>query len=318
VVSFGYTTTVPLEWKGGTSGFLPEGRPLDLVMSYDANHRQISSDYLQTMGIPLRQGRHFNSGDDVQSMPVAIVNETMARQYWPGEDAVGKRFKIGDPNSDVPWLMIVGVVGDVRQMGMDQPVKAEMYVPHQQTTQSPWFAPRDLVIRASADPMSLVAAVRAEIWSVDPDQPVSNIRTMDEVLGEESAPRELSMTLLVVFAGLALLLAAIGIYGVLSYFVAQSTPEIGIRLAMGAQAGDVVGLVLRRGMTLTLVGVGIGLIASFLLTRLMSTLLYGVSASDPTTFGVIALLLTSVALLACYIPARRAARIDPMIALRSE
>jgi putative ABC transport system permease protein len=270
------------------------------------------------MGIPLQQGRHFNSGDTGQSMPVAIVNETMARQYWPGEDAVGKRFKKGDPNdSTVPWVMIVGVVEDVRQMGLDLPVKAEMYFPYQQDAGAPWFAPRDLVIRASVDPMSLVAAVRAEIRSVDPDQPVSNIRTMDEILGEQSAPR-VSMTLLVVFATLALLLAAIGIYGVLSYFVAQSTPEIGIRLAMGAQSRDVVSLVLRRGMTLTLLGVGIGLIGSFLLTRLMSTLLYGVSASDPTTFGAIALLLTAVALLACYIPARRAARVDPMIALRSE
>lgn len=317
VVSGGYTTTVPLEWKGGTSGFIPEGRLPESGLSYDANHRLVSWEYLQTMGIPLKQGRHFNSGDNTQSMPVAIVNETMARQYWPGEEALGKRFKI-DTDSDVPWLTIVGIVADIRQMGMDVPVKAEMYFPHQQDTQAPWFAPRDLVIRASVDPMSLVAAVRAEIRNVDPDQPVSNIRTMDEVLGEESAPRELSMTLLVVFAGLALLLAAIGIYGVLAYFVAQSTPEIGIRLAMGAQAGDVMSLVLRRGMTLTLLGVGIGLIGSFLLTRLMSTLLYGVSASDPTTFGVIAFLLTAVALLACYIPARRATKIDPMIALRSE
>jgi putative ABC transport system permease protein len=318
VVSGGYTTSVPLEWKGGTSGFLPEGRQPESELSYDANHRQVSWDYLKAMGILLRQGRHFDSGDNAQSMPVAIVNETMARQYWPSENALGKRFKIGGPDSDAPLMMIVGIVADVRQMGIDVPVKAEMYLPYQQDLESPWFAPRDLVIRASVDPMSLVAAVRAEIRSVDPDQPVSNIRTMDEVLGEESAPRELSMTLLAVFAGLALLLAAIGIYGVLSYFVAQSTPEIGIRLAMGAQAGDVVSLVLRRGMTLTLLGVGIGLIGSFLLTRLMSTLLYGVSASDPMTFGVIALLLTAVALLACYIPARRATRIDPMIALRSE
>ena len=319
VASAGYTTTVPLEWKGGTSGFIPEGRLPESALSYDANHRKVSWRYLQTMGIPLQKGRHFNSGDTAQSMPVAIVNETMARQYWPGEDAVGKTFKKGAPNdSTVPWVMIVGVAEDVRQMGLDLPVKAEMYFPYQQDAGAPWFAPRDLAIRASVDPMSLVAAVRAEIRSVDPDQPVSNIRTMEEILGEESAPRELSMTLLAVFATLALLLAAIGIYGVLSYFVVQSTPEIGIRLAMGAQTRDVVSLVLRRGMTLTLVGVGIGLIGSFFLTRLMSTLLYGVSASDPRTFGVIAVLLTAVALLACYIPARRAARIDPMVALRGE
>ena len=318
VVSDGYTTTVPLEWKGGTSGFLPEGRLPESGLSYDANHRQVSWEYLQAMGIPVQEGRHFNNTDNTLSMPVAIVNETMARQYWPGENALGKRFKLGDPDSNVPWIMIVGVAADVRQMGMDIPVKAEMYLPYQQDPESPWYAPRDLVIRTSVDPMTLVSAVRAEIRSVDPDQPVSNIRTMDEILGEESAPRELSMTLLVVFATLALLLAAIGIYGVLSYFVVQSTPEIGVRLAMGAQTRDVVSLVLRRGMTLALAGVGIGLIASSFLTSLMSTLLYGVSASDPRTFGVIAVLLTAVALLACYIPARRAAKVDPIVALRSE
>ena len=318
VVSGGYTTTVPLEWKGGTSGFVPEGRLPEHGLAYDANHRQVSCDYLKTMGIPLVQGRHFDNGDNTQSMQVAIVNETMARRYWPGENALGKRFKLGDQDSEVPWLMIVGIAGDVRQMGLDAPVKAEMYLPYQQDPESSWFAPRDLVIRSSVDPMSLVSGLRAEIRSVDPDQPVSNIRTMDEILGEESAPQELSMTLLAVFATLALLLAAIGIYGVLSYFVVQSTPEIGIRLAMGAQTRDVVSLVLRRGMTLTLLGVGIGLVGSFFLTRLMSTLLYEVSASDPRTFGVIALLLTVVALLACYIPARRASKVDPMIALRSE
>jgi putative ABC transport system permease protein len=318
VVSAGYTTSVPLEWKGGTSGFVPEGHQARPGLSFDANHRNVSADYLQTLGIPLLQGRYFDGSDNARSQAVAIVNETMAHQYWPDQSALGKRFKIGDPDSERPWLVIVGIVGDVKQMGIDVPVKAEMYLPYQQVPYYAWFAPRDLVIRTSVDPTSLIAGVRSEVRAVDPLQPVSNIRTMDQILGEETAPRRLSMTLLATFAGLALLLASIGIYGVLSYFVVQYTPEIGIRLALGAQAGHVLGLVLRRGMTLVAFGVAIGLIASLLLTRWMSSLLYGVSASDPTTFGLIAVMLAAVALLACYIPARRASRVDPLVALRSE
>ena len=318
VISAGYTTSVPLEWKGGTSGFVTEGNLPEQGLSYDANHRNVSADYLQTLGIPLLQGRYFDRSDNAKSQPVAIVNETMARQYWPDQSPLGKRFKIGDPDSERPWLSVVGVVGDVRQMGIDVPVKAEMYLPYQQVPYYAWFAPRDLVIRSSGDPMSLVSAVRSEVRVVDPLQPVSNIRTMEEILGEETTPRRLSMTLLATFAGLALLLAAIGIYGVLSYFVVQYTPEIGIRLALGAQTSHVLGLVLRRGMTLVVLGVAIGLIASLVLTRWMSSLLYGVSASDPATFGLIALMLTVVALLACYIPARRAAKVDPLVALRCE
>ncbi|HXG68897.1 MAG TPA: ABC transporter permease [Blastocatellia bacterium] len=322
VISAGYSTSVPLEWKGGTSGFVVEGRQLEQMLaqglSYDANHRQVSADYLKTMGIPLRQGRYFDETDNAQSMPVAIINETMARQYWPDENPIGKRFKIGGPDEDIPWLTVVGVVGDVRQMGLDVPVKAEMYVPYQQGAQHPWYAPRDLVLRAAGDPKSLVAAVRSAVRAVDPEQPVSNIRTMDEILGEEAGPRRMGVILLAAFAGLALLLASLGIYGVLAYFVAQHTPEIGVRLALGASPRDILGLVLRRGMRLTLLGVSIGLAASFALTRLMASLLYGVSATDPATFAAVALLLAGVALLACYLPARRATKVDPMVALRYE
>jgi putative ABC transport system permease protein len=322
VVSAGYSTSIPLEWKGGTSGFYPEGRTVARAMaeglSYDANHRQVSADYLSTMGIPLRRGRYLNDGDNERAMPVAVINETMARQYWPGEEAIGKRFKLGDPDEDIPWKTIVGVAGDVRQMGPEEPIKAEMYLPSQQIKDQPWFAPRDLVLRTSVDPLTVISAVRSEIRAVDPDQPISNIRTMDEVLGEETASRRLGMTLLTIFAGLALLLCSLGIYGVLAYFVVQHTPEIGVRLALGAQRRDILGLVLKKGMGLALVGVAIGLAAAFTLTRLMTSLLFGVSAADPLTYSSIALLLMLVALCACYLPARRATKVDPMVALTYE
>jgi len=247
-----------------------------------------------------------------------VINETMARQYWPGEDAIGKRFKLGDPDEDKPWQTIVGVVGDVRQMGLEEPIKAEMYLPYQQIKDQPWFAPRDLVLRTSVDPLTVLSAVRSEIRAVDPDQPVSNVRTMDEVLGEETASRRLGMTLLAIFAALALLLCSLGIYGVLAYFVVQHTPEIGVRLALGAQRRDILALVLKKGMGLSLVGVVIGLGAALALTRLMTSLLFGVSAADPLTYAGITLLLSLVALCACYLPARRATKVDPLVALTYE
>jgi putative ABC transport system permease protein len=319
VVSAGYSTSVPLSWKGGTSGFFPEGTtdPIPGV-SYDANHRQVSANYLQTMSIPLRQGRYFDAHDNEHAMPVAIVNETMAREYWPGSDPVGRRFKLGDPSDDIPWLTIVGVVGDVRQMGIDVPVKAEMYLPYRQVNDFEWFVPRDLAIRTNGDPANMVGAVRQAVYAADPDQPISNIATMEEVLGHEAAQRRLGMILLTAFAVLALLLASLGIYGVLAYFVAQHRNEIGVRLALGATPARILLLVLRKGMTLTLLGVVIGLAASFALTRLMTSLLFGVKAVDPLTFAAVPLLLATVALLACWIPARRAAKTDPMIALRYE
>lgn len=322
VVSAGYVTTVPLAIKGGTNGFSIEGRTVEQALAgglpYDANHRQISTDYFKTMGIPIQQGRPFNDGDNERSVYVAIVNETMAREYWPGENAIGKRIKLGDPGDpQVPWMEIVGIAGDVRQMGVDEPVKPEMYFPYQQSIAS-FYSPQDLAIRASAEPLSLVTAVRNEIHQVDPEQPISNIRTMDQILGEETSSRELGMTLLTIFAGLALLLSTLGIYGVLAYFVVQHTQEIGVRMALGAQRNNILGLVLKKGMALTLLGVGIGLAMAFALTRLMASLLYGVGTTDPLTYATIAGLLTAVAFLACYLPARRATKVDPMVALTYE
>src|SRR5689334_205151 len=320
VQSAGYTTSIPLSWKGGTNGFYPEGLKSPIPgMAYDANHRQVSANYLQTMNVPLRAGRYFDQRDNAQAIPVAIVNETMARQYWPGENALGRRFKLGDPDDkDAPWIQIVGIAGDVRQMGLDEPVKAEMYFPYEQIKDQAWYTPRDLVVRTSGDASSLVGPVREAIREVDPDQPVSNIATMAEVLGTEAAERRMGMIMLVGFAALALLLASLGIYGVLAYFVTQHTSEIGVRQALGATPRNILFLVLKKGMGLTLAGVLIGLGCSFALTRLMSSLLFGVKASDPLTFVTVPLVLALVALLACLIPARRATRIDPLVALRYE
>jgi predicted permease len=318
VLSAAYTTSVPLDWKGGTNGISIEGRPVERGTLYDANHRQISIDYFTTIGIPLVQGRLFNQADTEQTAPVAIVNKTMAREFWPGENPIGKRFKPSSPDSKDPWIEIVGVVSDLKQMGPEKPVKPEMYMPFQQVGDQPWYAPRDLVIRTSVPPMSLVTAVVNKIHDIDPDQPVSNIRTMKEVLGEEFGQRQTGTTLLGAFAALAMLLAAIGLYGVLSYFVSQRIPEFGVRIALGAQSRDILFLVLKRGMGLVSAGLAIGLVASFALTRLMQSLLFEVSASDPIVFAVIAVLLAAVAFAACVIPARRATKVDPMIALRYE
>lgn len=319
VVSAGYTTSVPLGWKGGTSGFYPEGVTQAIAgMSYDANHRQVTADYLKTMSIPLLSGRYFTPQDNDKSIPVVIVNETMARQYWPGQSVIGRRLKLGDPNEDIPWLEVIGVVADVRQMGLDAPVKAEMYLPYQQITTHLWYIPRDLAIRTSGDPSLLAGAVRQVIREVDPDQPVSNIATMAELLGEEAAQRRLGMIMLAAFSALALILAAIGIYGVLAYFVSQHTNEIGVRIALGATQSNILIMILRKGMNLTLAGVAIGLVAAFALTRLMSSLLFEVRAVDPLTFVVAPLVLAIAGLLASFIPARRAIKVDPLVALRYE
>jgi predicted permease len=316
VVSAGYSTSVPLEWKGGTNGFEPEGF-YDRRRTYDAVHRQVSADYLRTMGIPLRRGRFFERTDGPESPRVVIVNEAMAREYWPGLDPLGRRLLLGRP-SGKQWATIVGIVGDVRQMGLDAPAKPEMYFPHAQIQDQPWFAPRDLVVRTAGDPMALVPPVKQAIHSVDPDQPVSNIRTFDEVLDEEVAPRRVGAAVVAAFAAVALLLASLGVYGVLSNFVADQTAEIGVRLALGAGRRDILRLVLGQGLTLALAGVGLGGLSALALTRLVSSLLYGVEPADPATFLGATLLLSALALLACYFPARRALAIDAMSAMRCE
>jgi putative ABC transport system permease protein len=233
-------------------------------------------------------------------------------------NAVGQRFKNGPADSRHPWLTIVGVVADVRQMGVDKPTKAEMYFPYRQIKSHAFYAPRDLVIRAIVEPSSLVAAIRSAIHAVDPNQPLSNIRTMEEVFGEHTSARQIGLLLLTSFAALALLLAMLGIYGVLSYFVTQHTPEIGVRLALGADGKSIFAMILKRGLLLAGCSVALGLIASVALTRLLRSLLFEVSATDPLTYAGVVLLLLMVAVLACALPAWRAANVEPMIALRCE
>ena len=317
VTSAACTTAAPLAWKGGSSGISAEQGAQMPGTGNSVLHRQISPDYFQTLGIPLCQGRRFNKHDGPESLPVAIINETMVRQFWQDEDVLGKRFKFGFPDSPNPWITIVGIAGDVKQMGLDAPVRAETYFPYQQISYFS-FAPNNLVIRTVGDPLSLVAAIRQAVWAVDRDQPISNIRTMEEILAGEVSQRRLGMSLLAAFAALALLLAALGIYGVLSYAVTQRTPEIGVRLALGAQPRDVLRMVVSDGLRLVLLGLGIGLTASFALTRVMANLLFGVRANDPLTFVTVSLLLILVSLIACYLPARRAMKVDPLVALRHE
>jgi putative ABC transport system permease protein len=318
VVAAAYTTTVPLEWKGGTTGVTIEGRPRDPGVTYEANHRQVSVGYVQTIGISLRRGRYFGPSDTGLARRVAIVNETMARQYWPDDDAVGRRFRVGGPDADGPWLTIVGIVGDVRQMGLDRPVKAEMYLPYAQVAGYQWFAPRDLVVRVTGTPLDAVSAIVREVHAVDPDQPVSNIRTLDAVLDEHAAGPRLQTTLMAAFAVLALLLAATGVYGLLSHFVAEHLPEIGVRMALGAQRGDIVWLVVGRGLLLSLVGAAIGAIGALAATTLIANQLYLVDQRDPSVFLGAAVVLVSTAALASFLPAQRATRLDPVATLRAE
>jgi putative ABC transport system permease protein len=239
----------------------------------------------------------------------------MARRFWPGEDPIGKRISAGRVEKPEDWIQVVGIVKDVRQFELNADPKPQMYLSYRQAD---FFAPRDLVVKTDVDPASLAATVRKAVWEVDKDQPVSNIRTMEEILADSIARQRFSMLLLAIFAGVALVLAGVGIYGVMSYSVAQRTHEIGIRMALGAQTGAVLKLAVGYGMKLVVIGIVIGLIAAFALTRVMATLLFGVTATDPATFTLISLLLVAVAALASYIPARRATKVNPIIALRYE
>ncbi|HKV41479.1 MAG TPA: FtsX-like permease family protein, partial [Blastocatellia bacterium] len=239
---------------------------------------------------------------------------TMARRFWPGENPIGKRFKYGDLESANPWLTIAGVVADMRRTGFDFAERCETFLP---LSQSPASA-MTLVVRSASDRVNLAAAVREQVWGVDRDQPVFDIKPMESLLADMTAQRRLNMLLLVIFAVSAVVLAAVGIYGVISYGVTQRTHEIGIRLALGASKNEVLKLVLRHGMLLAVTGLVVGTLASLLLTRLMASLLYGVSPTDPVIFALVPALLAAVAFLASYVPALRATRVDPMAALRYE
>jgi predicted permease len=317
IESAGFTTSVPLEWRGGTSAIAIEGRPREAGLAYDANHRQISARYLQTIGVPLRNGRYFREGDDERAGLVAIVNEALARQYWAGEDPVGRRIAI-DPGDSPQWRTVVGVVGDVRQMGLAVPARAEIYLPFRQIATQPWFTPRDLVVRTAGDPMLRVDTITRAVHAIDPALAISNIRSLDAVLDEEVASRRIGTTLLISFAAFALILAVVGLYGVIAYFVVQHVPEMGVRMALGAQPGDILMFVIARGMSLALTGVAAGSLAALGLPRLLASLLSGVTASGALLCLPAGVLLLALSLVACYLPARRATRLDPVSALRPQ
>jgi putative ABC transport system permease protein len=292
-------------------GHLPapgESQPL-------AEQLLISPDYFRTLGIRLNAGRAFSDADNASSPPVVIINEKMARSYFPNENAIGRRIQTGDYDPAGPWITIVGIVDDVKYTGLQEESEPTMYTPFLQHL---WWRSLYLAVRTDRDPLSAVAATREAVWAIDRDLPVSQVKTMAQVMSESVAEPRTYTLLLGLFGGVAMVLAAIGIYGVIAYAVTQRTREIGIRMALGAQTRDVMKLIVKEGMTLALVGVAIGLAASFALTRVMASLLFGVSATDPLTFTVIALVLALVGLLACYLPARRATKVDPMVALRYE
>ncbi|MFL6333626.1 MAG: ADOP family duplicated permease [Pyrinomonadaceae bacterium] len=299
---------------GAATGFDVEGQPAAAPgTGPSTNVRVADSGYFKTMGIPLRRGRTFTDVEDSEARHVILVSESFARRFFPGADPLGKRIKVY-MSEDPAWTEIVGIVGDVRYDNLTAEAEPFVYYPHPELT----YEFMTLVIRTDGDPAGMAPAVRREIVSLDPDQPVSDVRTMTQVMADTVARARFNTLLLAVFAGLATLLAAVGIFGVMSYSVQLRTREIGLRMALGAQPGRVLLLVLRQGLLLTLVGIGVGLAGALALSRVMSGLLYGVTASDPATFAAIVALLGVVSLVACYIPARRATRVDPLIALKYE
>jgi len=315
VESVGAISSIFLTDTPSSTNFSIEGRPVPtgadaIEVPLDA----VSPSYFRVMGIPLVRGREFDDRDADGATPVVIINQTFAQRFFAGEDPIGKRFVYGTPDPRNPWITIVGVVGDMRRTGFDKAPRPETFLPE---AQSPDNA-LTIVARTTTDPAAFAGALRGEVWSIDKDQSVYDVKTMQQTLSEMMSQRRFNMLLLGVFAGVALTLAAVGIYGVISYSVTQRTHEIGIRVALGAQSGDVLKLVVGQGMKLGLIGVAIGLIASVALTRLMSSLLFGVGATDAITFVAMAVVLTGVALVASFVPARRAIKVDPMVALRCE
>jgi putative ABC transport system permease protein len=316
VQAAGICFSLPMTGDGATDAVWIEGQPAPPKGEEPVlRGGSVSADYFKAMGIPVRQGRAFTEEEVWQGRDVIIVNEAFARRFFPGENPVGKRVKVGERNP--PYSTIVGVVANHIQPGVDNRIWEEMFYPYVNTVDPPLWQ-MNLVVKTAGEPAAMTSVVVNEARKLDRLLPIAKIRTMDDLRASALQSDRFNLWLLGSFALLALLLAALGIYGVMTYSVSQRTRELGIRLALGAQAIDVLKLVAAQGMKLALIGMALGLGASLALTPLMKSLLFGVGATDPLTFGMVALTLAGVALLACYIPARRATKVDPMIALRYE
>ncbi|PYI48574.1 MAG: ABC transporter permease [Verrucomicrobia bacterium] len=312
VQAAGFSTILPLAGTNSDWSFAIEGRPSDNNSpSPDEEKRQVSPDYFRAIETPLIKGRFFSDADSADAPLVIIVNQTFAKKFWPKGDALGKRITFDDPKKNPKWITIVGIVGDIRHFGLDIDPKPEMYVPFSQSAYSTTIC----VVRSNQDARTLLAAIRREIQAIDSAVPLANVRSFETVIAESVAPRRLSVVLLGVFAGVAVLLASVGIYGVMSFLVVQRTHEIGVRMALGAQRSDVLKLVLFRSLKLISVGTIIGLIVALMSTHTLRALLYSVSAFDAMTFVLVTILLGAVALAASYLPAIRATKADPMVVL---
>jgi putative ABC transport system permease protein len=285
----------------------------------NADFRFISKDYFRAMGVQVAKGRDFSEADREDAPGAVIINNKMAAQYWPGEDPLGLRINMGTPGS--PWLTIVGIINDVKHHGLTAGVKAEMYFLHSQHAYANPFGlwrPMMLAVRTTVDPLSLSLSVKDAVRALDKELPVARLQSLDQIVSTSVAQTRFAMLLMTIFSLVALALAAAGVYGVVSYSVVQRTREIGIRMVLGAEPRQVLRLVVSQGMSSVLFGVAIGLLGAFALTRLIQTLLFGVSATDPLTFASVAVLLAVVALVACYLPARRAIRVEATVALRQQ
>jgi putative ABC transport system permease protein len=319
------TDGVPLGDGGGATFLEIEGHPSEQSAHNTVGWRITSPSYFRTLGVRLLRGRFLEDADREGVMPVAVVNETLARAYWPNEDPLGRRIRMlnRDPkHATTVFLTVVGVVADVKNAGLTEAAKHEVYASLRQRMAAIDHMGEErqmsLTVRTSVEPMNQVSAIRQEVAALDGNVPIANVRTMEQILATATFQPRFNMILLGLFAALALVLAAVGIYGVLSYSIIQRTQEIGIRMTLGASRREVLKLVIGRGMRLALLGQAAGLVAAFAVTRLMATLLFGVSATDPVTFGLLPPLLTTVALMACWIPARRATKVDPMVTLRAD
>jgi putative ABC transport system permease protein len=305
---------LPLGGANSSDSYLVEGVPEPAPGDEnEGRYRVCTPDYFRTMGIPLLKGRSFTDQDKAGTTPVVVVNETLARKHWAGEDPIGKRIRFYGPPERTQWMEIVGVVEDVKHE-LNLPVTPEYYLPH---AQDPWNA-MVLVARTRVEPGSLASALRQQVWAIDKDQPVFDIRTMQEVRSTSVALYSFSSVMLAIFAAVALVLATVGIYGVMAFAVTQRTQEIGIRMALGARALDVLKLVVKHGMKLAVLGIVIGLAGSWAITRFMEKLLVDVQPTDLLTFSVVSVFLLLSAFVACYLPARRATKVDPLQALRHE